>query len=107
MGYRVERAPEFDQRFFEVLNHLVLVGRKAAASRLLDSLERAEGPLAATPFHGAPVRKHCGMPTSDALRWIPVDDYVAVYRAYEEDQCVVLEDLFFNGSDWKSFVEKR
>ena len=106
MAYKVEKSPVFEKRFFDVLDYLVLVERKTAASKFVDSLERSGALLGALPYHGATVRKYKNRPPSDALRWIPVDDYAVVYRVYEEPQKVVLEDLFYNGSNWKSFLSK-
>lgn len=104
MTYRVLTTPAYEERFSTVLDYRLKYYGRRSAERLVSAQEKAQSLLGGTPFMGTSLVKADTAPEPGALRWVKVERYIAVYRAIEKDEAVVLLDLFHASENWRSRV---
>lgn len=106
MAYSVVTTPEFDERLAKAIVHRIDNYGKKSARKLLEDLGDISALLAVTPRMGSPVERQADKADPNALRWVRVGRYLAVYRVHDETQTVALLMLFTAGSNWRRQVSR-
>lgn len=106
MAYDVVATPEFDERLGQAISYRIDNYGKKSARRLTEQLESVASLLAATPRMGSLVEQEDDETRPDALRWVRIGPYLAVYRVHDDSQTVALLMLFSASSNWRKRVPR-
>lgn len=101
MAYSVVTSPAYDERFEQAFLHRLTYFGANSAKRLLDEQDRITALLETMPRMGALLDQSGDVAVDDALRWVCVDHYIAVYQPHSDTETVVLSDLFHEEEDWR------
>lgn len=105
MGCSVVTTAAFEARLDEALQYRSRFFGRRSARKVADRLETVVRSLATMPYMGAALEAHDSR--GNQLRWVPVEQYIAVYVVHEDDGKVLLVDLFHAGQDWRATLEGR
>ena len=101
MAYSVVTSPVYDGRFDQAFLHRLTYFGANSAKRLLDEQDRIASLLETMPRMGALLDQSVDVAAEDALRWVHIDHYIAVYQPHSDTETVVLSDLFHEEEDWR------
>ena len=101
MAYSVVISPAYDERFERAFLHRLTYFGANSAKRLLDEQDRITSLLEASPRMGALLDQSVDVLADDALRWVRIDHYIAVYQPHSDAETVVLSDLFHEEENWR------
>lgn len=104
MGYEVVTTAEFEACLNEAVSFRIENYGMRSARRLLDAVDSSTELLSTMPAMGHYVDRDSNALAPDALRWIRIDNYFAVYRVITREEVVVLLKLFFATSNWRRRV---
>ena len=101
MAYSVVTSPGYDERFEHAFLYRLTYFGAHSAQRLLDAQDRVTSLLETSPHMGALLDQREVEAEEDALRWVRVDHYVAVYQPHADTQTILLPDLFHEEENWR------
>ncbi len=104
MVYEIRSTAEFGACLDEAVAFRVNNYGLRSARRLLDAVDEAGELLADTPFVGALVDSEFVATSTNLLRRIRIDSYIAVYRVCDELRAVNLLKLFYGSFNWRKWV---
>ena len=101
MAYSVVTSPGYDERFEHAFLYRLTYFGAHSAQRLLDAQDRVTSLLVTASYMGALLDQREVEAEEDALSWVRVDHYIAVYQPHADTQTIVLSDLFHEEENWR------